>query len=228
MGLYPLPTVARLLGVDREAVRRWAFGYTRRGRKYSSAIQTDLPQEEGSQVLTFLELIELLHIRAFLDAGVSWAKVRDAAATAARLLADEPHPFARRQWFADPAALYLKLGTASGDECLVEVAGHAQVALEPALRPYLQQIDFDVDGLAQRWYPLGLTVPVVLDPLRGFGAPITDRSGISTEIIAAHHRAGDSVETIASWFQADVHEIAVALEYESQLAGAARDLSVRQ
>jgi len=36
--------------------------------------------------------------------------VRQAAITAARLLDAERHPFAMKQWFVDPAGIYLKLG----------------------------------------------------------------------------------------------------------------------
>ncbi len=221
LGLYPLIQSAWLLGERPSTVQRWAFGYHRRGKVYTPAIRTELHQSGGSYTLTFVELIELLFIKAFLKSKLSWPKVRQAAVTAAKLLKDEPHPFATKRWFADAAAIYLKLGEEYGEEILVEVAGHAQIAMEPALRPYLQQIEFDIAGMAKRWFPLGFGTPIVLDPQRSFGAPITSKAGVPTEAIASLHRAGDSPSTIASWFRMEEQEVSAAIEFETQYAGAA-------
>jgi uncharacterized protein (DUF433 family) len=216
-GLYPVPLAAKLLHERPATVQRWAFGYRRRGTRYVPAIRTELPEERGVRVLTFLELVELMFIQGFLRSGLSWPKVREAARVAARLLKGEPHPFAMKRWFVDPATIYLKLGKEHGEEILVEVAGHAQLAIEPALRPYLQQLDFDFQGLAQRWFPLGFTTPVVVDPRRALGAPVTEKAGVPTEVVAALRCAGDSVSAIAAWYQMDESEVEAAVAFEEQL-----------
>ena len=220
VGLYPLSVAARLLIEKPATVQRWAFGYHRRLTRYPPAIKTDFAPVGHSYVLTFVELVELLFIQGFLRSGLSWPKVRNAAVTAARLLKDDPHPFANRKWFVDAAAIYLKLGTEHGEEILVEVAGHAQIAIEPALKPYLQQLEFDIGGTAKRWFPMGFSSPVVLDPQRAFGSPITAKSGVPTEAIAQLHIAGDSADAIANWFQMDHDEVEAALAFEEQLAAA--------
>jgi len=203
-----------LLGQRPSTIRRWAFGYTRRGKFYEAPIHTDVPEIEGVQLLTFLELVELMFIKGFLEVGLSWTKVRRAALTAARLLDAERHPFAMKKWFVDPAGIYLKLGKQHGEDILVEVAGDAQVAIEVALEPYLHQIEFDVTGIALRWYPLGVDRPVVLDPRRALGAPIVEAAGVPTDAIAEMRRAGDSVASIAAWFGIEEFEVVAALEFE--------------
>jgi uncharacterized protein (DUF433 family) len=213
-GLYTLPEAGRLLEERPSTIRRWAFGYSRRGASYQPPIKTDIPEMDGVQVLSFLELVELMFIRGFLEAGVSWNKVRKATLTAARLLQRERHPFAMKKWFVDPAGIYLKLGKQYDEGILVEVAGDAQVAIGEALEPYLHQLEFDVSGLAQRWYPLGFGSPVVLDPIRAFGAPIVESGGVRTEIVASLHKAGDSVPTIASWYGLEEFEVEAALQFE--------------
>lgn len=216
-----MPVAAHILQEDSAAVHRWAFGSQRRGTKYMSAIATELPELGGVQALTFLELVELMFIQALLQTGLSWPKVREASRVAARLLKDEPHPFATKRWFADAAAIYLNMGVEHDEDILVEVAGYAQVVMEPVLHPYLTQLDFDMKGIAQRWFPMGFATPVVLDPRRSFGMPITAKAGVPTEIIGRLSRAGDSVSTIAASYGIDEAEVEAALRYEGSLAPAA-------
>jgi len=220
-GVYTVPVAARLLHEKPATVERWAFGYQRRGKDYRPAIATDIPPIGESRAITFLELVELMFVQALLTTGLSWPKVREASRVAAHLLKDERHPFATRRWFADPAALYLSLGQEHGEGLLVEVAGHAQVAMAPVLHPYLKQLDFDSRGVARRWFPMGIGASVVLDPLRSFGMPITVNAGVATEVIARFHAAGDSVETIAAWYRMDEAEVDAAIRYEEVMALAA-------
>ncbi len=217
-GLYSISVAARLLQESSATVERWAFGYTRRGIDYPAAIDAELPPIGDSKAITFLELVELMFIQALLTSGLSWPKVREASRVAARLLEGERHPFAARRWFADPAAIYLQLGQAHDEDILVEVAGHAQVSIEPVLHPYLKQLDFDVRGVAQRFFPMGANNHVVLDPKREFGMPITVKAGVATEMLANLHRAGDSVATIASWYGMDEAEVEAAVRYEEVIA----------
>lgn len=220
-GIYTVPAAARLLMETPATIRRWAFGYSRRDTEYPAAIRTDVPEVDGERVLTFLELVELMFVQALLQSGLSWPKVREASRVAARLLEDEPHPFATKRWFADAAAIYLRLGREHDEPILIEVAGHAQVSMEPVLKPYLKQLEFDERGIAERWYPMGSNRPVVLDPRRSFGMPVTERAGVPTDVIARLHDAGDSPSVIAQWYQIDEVEVEAALEFEGALASAA-------
>ncbi len=216
-GIYSLSAASALLGEEAPTIRRWAFGYARRGSDYAAAIRTEAPVVDGTRVLTFLELVELMFVQGLLRSGLSWPKVREATRTAARLLRDEPHPFATRRWFVDAAALYLQLGSEHDEQSLIEVAGAGQVSMEPVLRQYLTQLDFDAHGVAQRWYPKGQGTPVVLDPRRSFGMPIVTRGGIPTDVLSSLHRAGDSVASIAAWYRIDEVEVDAAVSFEASL-----------
>lgn len=158
-----------------------------------------------------------MFIKSVLQTGLSWPKLREASQTAVRLLEGDPHPFASEKWFADPAGLYLKLGKESGEAILVEVAGYGQVSMEEMLRPYLRQLHFDEHGVAQKWYPLGQARPIVVDPRRSFGMPVTERDGVPTDAIVGLHAAGDSIATIAAWYRTDEADVEAAIEFESSL-----------
>lgn len=220
-GIYTVRMAAHFLQEETATVQRWAFGYQRNGIDYAPAINTVIEPLNGERALTFLELVELLFIQALLQTGLSWPKLREASRVATRLLSDEPHPFATKRWFADAAAIYLRLGETHGEDILVEVAGHAQLAMQPVLHQYLRQLDFDTHGIAQRWFPLGFATPVVLDPTRAFGMPITTDGGVPTETIAQLHKAGDTVSTIAAWYGIDDVEVEAAIKFEESLLAAA-------
>lgn len=187
-GLYTPPEAAALLHERQETVRRWAFGYARGrpGGKVAAPplIHTDLPAVEGERALTFVELVELLYVRALRDARVGWNAIREAARVAARLF-ETPHPFALRQVFLEPGRfLYALLAEADGTEALVELRGHGQHVVPQLVKPYLQQLDFGASDVAARWWPVGRRGGVVLDPRIGFGAPVIEGTGIRARTLA--------------------------------------------
>ena len=58
----------------------------------------------------------------------------------------------------------------------------------------------------------------MLDPNRQFGQPITARAGVSTDILQAAAKAGQTVEEIADWYEVDVPSVRDAIEFEHGLA----------
>lgn len=214
-GLYTLRDAARLLGEDTATLRRWAFGYQRGGKVYPALINAELPEIDGVRSITFLELIELLFIKGFRQSGLSWHRIREAARVASNLFQTE-HPFAMRRWFADPVGIYAELRTDTDEEVLVELSGGAQVVIEHALEPYLRQLDFDVDGFAKRWYPLGKEVPISLDPTIAFGAPVIDGTRIETAVLVAMLDDGQSVDDIAWWYELDPWQVDAAVRFERE------------
>lgn len=187
-GIYTPTEAAVLLHEEARTVRRWAFGYHRnrpmRGRAYHPPllVRTDLPDVEGEKALTFVELIELLYIRAFEQANVPWSAIKEAANVAARLF-KTAHPFALRQLYVDPKSLYAAIREEDGQESLVQLLGHGQHAITPLVKPYLDQLEFDVNDVATRWWPMGKDGGVVIDPLIAFGSPVVEAVSIRTKVL---------------------------------------------
>lgn len=231
-GAYSMPLAAQLLRLDApkarinpSAVRRWAFGYERRGIEYPPAVQaTEFREQDG---LSFLEVVELMHVAAFLQIGKSWHKVRNAIHTARRHLRHENqsdrHPLARHEWFAEGGTLYMRLagelGKGDSSRAVLEAVGDGQVVLDECLRLYLKQIEFDpITRLAQRWFPGGVIGgPIVCDPQRQMGLPVTFDGGVRTDIIARHAKAGDEVRYIARSYRIREHAVAAAIHFEASL-----------
>lgn len=229
-GIYTPPEAAKLLHEKPETIRRWAFGYSRNraaGRTaYPALIQTDLPEVEGERALTFVELVELLYIRAFHRAGASWQTIKEAATVAARLYSSE-HPFALRQVYMDPRrVLYGALRNPDGSESFVQLRGDAQHELPALVRPFLDQLEFDLNDLASRWWPLGKHAGVVIDPAFAFGAPIVEDAGIRTQTLVDSYRAevaanGDrTVEHVAWLYEVSPRNVETALSFHQWLRAA--------
>jgi uncharacterized protein (DUF433 family) len=225
-GLYTPQDAAMLLHEQPRAVRRWAFGYGRNrkvGRvTHPPLIHTDLSPIEGQDALTFVELIELLYIRAFLRAGVSWKTVKTAANVAARMF-DSKHPFALRRLYVDPKAVFAGVEESGGREALIELVGHGQHAMPSIVKPYLDELEFDVNDVANRWWPMGRTGGVVIDPKHSFGAPIVDGTGIRTATLSDAYRdefpryKTQTVERVAWTYNVRPVHVEAALRFRTWL-----------
>jgi uncharacterized protein (DUF433 family) len=229
-GIYTPGDAAALLHARPETVRRWAFGYKRsRGGDavaHPPLIQTELPELQGERALTFVELVELLYIRAFERAGVSWKLIKDAAGVAARMFSTR-HPFALRQVYVDPGSVYGSVQEEDGSESLVQLVGHGQHAMPQLVKPYLEQIDFGADDVARRWWPMGRDGGVVVDPNFAFGHPIIAETGMRAHALAAAHDAefpafgAGAVDRVAWTYDIEPRHVTTALDFREWLREAA-------
>lgn len=228
-GIYTPAEAASLLKAPADEVRRWAFGYSRvrdgERVRYPALIRTELPEIEGQRALTFIELVELMYIKAFRKAGAPWHLIDEAAGVAARMM-DTGHPFATRKFFADPHGIYALLDEAPGDESLVALVGHGQHAFQPIVQPYLGQLDFDPADVPTRWWPLGRENGVVVDPQVSFGAPVLADAGIPTRTLAdvyageQEYDAGRALNRVASMYRITPAQVERAVQFEEWRAAA--------
>jgi hypothetical protein len=228
-GIYTPDEAAALLKAPVSEVRRWAFGYARRRGesrvRYGPLIQNELPEIEGQHALTFIELVELMFIKGFRKAGAPWHAIREAASVAARLFETE-HPFALRQFFADPTGVYAQLKEADESESLVKLAGNGQHVFGEIVRPFLGQLEFDPQEVPTRWWPMGKEGRVVVDPVVAFGRPIVAEAGIPTRALAealeAEQRSNPekALERVSWLFKVPQRHVQSAARFEQWLKAA--------
>lgn len=193
-GVYSLPEAARLLGVSSQTVRRWVNGYSYQlafGRGASGPVLVAHGSDEEWDWITFLDLIELLYIKAIRE-NIQLPMIREIA----ERIIDKTgvdHPFASGDVWQSGAALFTDLG---GLE--LEDLGKVQLAF-PFIDAYRKCLDFD-GNIVTSWKPLGPDSLIVLDPRRSFGAPVDSTSGINAETLSKAYRVeGDSL-TVAEWY----------------------------
>jgi len=230
VGFYTRGDAARFLRMRPDRINRWVRGYSyswkvaqdkRHGRQ-PPVIKTDLPLLEDTLTLSFLELMELRVVKEFLDQGIPLQTVRVAWRHAAHAF-QTGHPFAHHRVFLDKGQIFMALDNATAPD-LMEVSSRQrpfQVIAGPIFARSVKELEFDEKTLfVRRWWPLGLQVPVVLDPRIAFGAPVIEGTRIPTEIVGLHLRTR-SVEQVAKAFEVDRPRVEAARTFESRLAQAA-------
>ena len=230
VGIYSRAEAARLLHLTPQRLNRWVRGYTywlkagvpRQTRK-PPVVTTDLPMIDGTIALSFLELMELRVVKSFVTKGVPLQRVRVAARRIADLF-ETSHPFAHQRVYTDHQEIYVALSDAGIEPDVLRVTGrHAsqQMIAGPVFDRYLEEIDFEAHtALAERWFPLGREVPVMLDPHIAFGAPVIAGTGIRTDVIALYAE-GNPTKTVAQAFGLTLPRLQAAIDFETQLARAA-------
>lgn len=222
-GVYTHREAALLAQLRPERVARWLRGYTFKrpsGKTGASGpvFRTDFSSARtggGPLLLSFLDLVEVLFVRGFLEAGVSMRTVRLAYEEAERLYHVE-HPFCVKKFETDGREIFATISRDAHDEHLVGLVSR-QAAFGSIVRPLFKHLSFDVAGVARLWWPRGEGFPVVLDPARSFGAPIVVTRGVRTSVLAGPVKAGDSAAFVARMFDATVKEVEAAVEFEGSL-----------
>jgi uncharacterized protein (DUF433 family) len=203
VGLYSLVEAARLLNTPRRTLSRWVEGYVcqlRTGEKsYAPVIE-----REDEPALTFGDLVELLYVRGFRDAGVELEELR-ATAGKFRIEWGTQYPLATKRFATD------------GRNLLIEMGGEWEHALTGQHQAFFEEIGkhlVHVGDLASEWRPLGKDRAVLLDPTRAFGKPIEDRSGAHTYVLARALEAEQSADAVAWWFDTTAAAVQDAAEFE--------------
>lgn len=223
---YSLPAVAFLLKTNVSQVERWANGYTwlasgtRRAGSKRPILVTD---RDDPRLISFPELVELMIVKRLLewdekDADgkvIAKAPTLDTIRDIAHNLKDKlgEFPFAR----AELGRVGRQIVTSAVDGLFVNAADY-QILLEIA-EDLRRDLEFDEAGIAQEWHPLHNDL-VIINPLRGFGAPIV-KEGVSVEIINKRLNLGESVEEVQEWFDISPESVQAAAEFDREWRKAA-------
>lgn len=232
LGLYPLPEAARLAQLDQQSARRWAEGYTYRyhGEQRLSAgvVPLAFKQIGPSRDLTFVELLTLRLVRSFRGAGLGLRTIKRVAERAAKDFGGT-NPFINRRFRSDGRKVFMEIRIEvtqdvtseipTREKQLIEIltgqAAFAQV-VEPSL---FANLEWEGDE-ASRWWPLGKSTAVVLDPNVIFGAPRIPNTSVPTIAIAnavqAEGGGDDAIEAVADWHGIKPNEVRDALRFETE------------
>jgi uncharacterized protein (DUF433 family) len=225
--MYTVATVGRFVKLHPDRVRRWLHGYdyfysagadgeTRYGHKEPVVIRG---QAAASQYVPFLDLIDLLFVKKFLEHGISLQRVRKALHEAEELIGG--HHFAQNKFFTDGKKIYLEIkGKEQHADALLELLSGGQWVIAQVIKQLAQQIEFDrPTGFARRWYPLGPNGLVVLDPSISFGRPTIRERGVPTaNVYDLYLGERENIESVCSWMNLDKKEVKAAVDFEIQLA----------
>ncbi|MDN5917304.1 MAG: DUF433 domain-containing protein [Pseudonocardia sp.] len=216
--VYGMSQAARLLGLRTDALRRWIDGYERAGTTYAPVIREE---HTGADAVTWGQFVEAGYLREYRAKQVTLQYLRPVIAILREELGVR-YPLATLKPYTSGRSLALKVQKQVGlDPSLniVVLGRDGTLQLTDPAEAFLQKVDFDDDGTrdARRIYPLGRSVPVVLDPDHGFGEP-TLTNGARTETIAELVTAGETREHVATVYDISLDDVDAAVRYENDRA----------
>ena len=218
-GIYTVPDAARLSRVSPRRIRYWLKQLPSEEIQETPEYRLwrgELSPIDEKIALGFLDLQEVRFIDAFLKAGVSWQLLRRAHGIARERYGIE-HPFCTRRFVTDGSHIIEEIASDPSDLAYEEVI-QGQRVFPKVIKQFLRDLEFSENDELVRWWPLGTARSIVLDPQRQFGQPIVAKAGVSTEILQAAAKAGQSVEEIADWYELDSGAVKDAIEFETTLA----------
>jgi len=207
-GLYSYAEADRLAGVSRGTSKRWLEGYRHRrtdGVTSSPAISTAGGRHEPGAV-SFVDLVEVVVISG-LRRWFSPQGIRQIVEDCEHVLGTH-YPLASHQFETDGREIYVR----RSDVLVGLLRRKWETAWRELLEPFLEQLDYRGE-LAARWYPLGRSASVVIDPEYGFGLPVITGTGFRTEIVAERFEH-EREDEIADDLGVSVSQVQDALRFE--------------
>ena len=125
------------------------------------------------------------------------------------------NPLARRELLTDGLSVFTEH---LGD--LLNLSAGGQMAIKEILETYLERVEHDSDGLANRFYPFSRGENrdspklIVIDPDISFGRPTIAGSGVRTEVVANFFDAGETIAQLAEEYRLDTSQIEEAVRYQ--------------
>lgn len=214
--IYSIAEVHRLVGLSRWRISRWLRGYKYDGGEQEPVIRRSIPPE--STYASFLDLIDLLFVKKFIERGFSLQLIRKALEEA-RLHLGTPH-FARSKFFTSSDKIILELPRSSNNMIALLTGG--QRALSEVIEKVYDKLDFEEVtefGFVTRWYPEGREGYIIIDPQVSFGRPTIMGSGIATEnIYDLFLGENREIDPVTEWFQLPEPKVQAAIRFELSLA----------
>jgi uncharacterized protein (DUF433 family) len=217
---YSISTTSKLTGITRWSVARYLRGYTYRLTAINEqeywGQQPPVVKSDDAHYASFLDLIDLLFVKEFLNRGFTLQQLRPAFMDARKYL--KSHHFARSEFYTSGMDIFLKLPK---DGALITLLTGGQIAINEIIEKLGDKLEFEditENGFARKWFPLGKDVPIVVDPLISFGRPMLIGYNVPTSNIYDLY-LGESKKytTVSKWFDIPVPEIETAVRFEHSL-----------
>jgi uncharacterized protein (DUF433 family) len=212
---YGVAQAAHYLGLSETTLRQWVVGRpypVKTGSDFSKPL-IKLPDPD-KPLLSFTNLVEAYVLASLRRKHrIKMHKVRLALSYLEDTLGSE-HPLATEELESAFGSLFIrKYGQ------LIDLPESGQTAIETVLRPYLERIEHDASGLAERFYPVrrlaDASAPrvIVIDPEVSFGRPTISGRGVSIAIIVDRFSGGESMADLAEDYDLTMQQIEEAIRY---------------
>jgi uncharacterized protein (DUF433 family) len=198
--MYTFSEAGHLAHVSPSTVRNWLFGYA--GGHSGQVAPLFARRDETGAMVSFLQLIEIVVAGNFRKAEhVGFQTVRQGLMKTRR--PNDDH-------------IVERLRSERPGRSLQALDQPLQWTLQGLVLETLEQLDFESE-LAARWYPVGKSIPIVVDPKITSGLPTIVGRGVTVEVIHQRFKAGQRLEYIAQDFVLEPVLVEEALRYAEKV-----------
>jgi uncharacterized protein (DUF433 family) len=166
--------------------------------------------------VSFLALAEIVVVSRFRQREVTLQTLRRAHAYAREALGLD-YPFAWLHLKTDGLHVFSDFEKEHPGASLLTLDKNGQLTLLGNVIRALELFDYE-DDFAARWYPLGRTVPIVVDPRYGAGRPTIPNRRLPVAAVYSRWKAGESIGFIASDYSLSRGLVETALRYAESYA----------
>ena len=215
--MYTFSEAAHLANVSTTTVKNWLFGYTAKGR-----VVPPLLPSGNVEMVSFLQMIEIMVAGRFRKSAlggrsVPFSTVREAYMNA-RGIWNTEYPFAHLKLESLGGHIVHFLREGGSPDSFQALDAPEQWTLPGILRrETTDQLEYD-DELAARWFPIGKTVPIVIDPRFSTGLPVVQGRGVTVQAIRKRFKAGLRIDFIAKDFDMNPDLVETAIQYGERVA----------
>jgi uncharacterized protein (DUF433 family) len=214
--VYTIYQTAKLGGVSAVTVRRWLYGVDIASTKMRPVFGVKDKNKENRVEVSFLQLAEIVVVSRFRQRKVKLDILRQAHAFACDMLKLE-YPFAWLHLKTDGIHVFSDFEKSYPDASLLPLDKEGQLTLPGSVIKALELFDYE-DEFAARWYPIGRSVPIVIDPRYGAGRPTIPNRRLPVASIYNRWKAGENISFIASDYSLPRKVVEATLQYAENYA----------
>lgn len=205
-GVFLAKDISEILNLPYSSVRYWMFEFWD-GRFSKDTNSKYTFGEKGNKAIDFLTLIEFYTFYQLRKKNVSSQKIQKAHQHISKELKTK-FPFATAGISTDGNRIWYEYL-----ETIINADGSTQIDLKEIIGPFLDKIDFGNNLHAERYYPLGKSHSVVVDPQHQFGQPTFLGTNLQTDTIFKLYKGGEEKKNICFLYDIPPKHVSDAILY---------------
>lgn len=214
--VYTVSQTAKLANVHPVTVRRWLYGSDSASTKMRPVFSGKGKLKEDEAEVSFLQLAEIVVVSRFRQRKVKLNTLRQAHQYACKVLNLE-YPFAWLHLKTDGVHVFSDFEKSHPGASLLTLDKKGQLTLPGNVIRALELFDYE-EEFAARWYPIGRSVPIVIDPRYGAGRPTIPQRRLPVALIYNRWKSGEKINFISSDYSLRPKLVETALQYAENYA----------
>lgn len=209
-GIYTISEISSILNIEYHSVRRLLNDYW--NNRFAKQFEENYSWEvKKSKAVSFHTMIEFYVFYQFKETGVSTKKILIAHEELMEMFKN-PFPFATKEILENIQTVGNKIIINLNSDCIMNLDATKQLNLK-FIKEFTSNIDFGNSNIAERFYPLGKSNSIVVDPNNQFGVPTIKGTNIYPETIFKMYNNKESKTFISSIYELSLKQINDSIKF---------------